>query len=92
MGRGHTPDSGVAVVGLSIMRYGLATTLIWIGALSFKDYEVQNAEVLVTASPLTSRPRKRLGAGKLARLLGVAQITMGSCIAAKPFGPPSLGD
>jgi uncharacterized membrane protein YkgB len=81
----HTPDRGLTIVGLSVMRYGLATTLLWIGALKFKDYEVQNSEVLVTASPLTSRLRKRLGAQRLARLLGVAQITMGSCIAAKPF-------
>jgi len=69
------------------MRYGLATTLLWIGALKFKDYEVQNAEVLVTASPLTSRLREKLGARTLARLIGVAQITLGSLIAAKPLAP-----
>jgi uncharacterized membrane protein YkgB len=69
------------------MRYGLATTLLWVGALKFKDYEVQNAEVLVTASPLTSRLRKKMGAQKLARLIGVTQMTMGSLIAASPAAP-----
>ena len=69
------------------MRYGLATTLLWIGALKFTDYEVQNAEPLVTASPLTARLREKLGAQKLARLIGVTQITLGSLIAAKPFAP-----
>jgi uncharacterized membrane protein YkgB len=69
------------------MRCGLATTLVWVGALKFKDYEVQNAEVLVTASPLTSRLRDKLGAQKLGRLLGVAQLTLGSLIAAKPVAP-----
>jgi reactive chlorine resistance protein C len=69
------------------MRYGLATTLLWIGALKFKDYEVQNAEVLVSSSPLTSRLREKLGATALARLVGVAQITLGSLIAAKPIAP-----
>jgi uncharacterized membrane protein YkgB len=69
------------------MRGGLATTLLWIGALKFKDYEVENAEVLVTASPLTSRLRNKLGAHKLARLIGVVQITLGSLIAAKPVAP-----
>jgi uncharacterized membrane protein YkgB len=69
------------------MRYGLATTLLWIGALKWTDYEVENAEVLVTASPLTSRLRERLGAQKLARLVGVSQITLGSLIAAKPLAP-----
>ena len=69
------------------MRYGLATTLLWTGALKFTDYEVQNAEVLVTASPLTSRLRKKLGAHKLARLVGITQITLASLIAAKPVAP-----
>ena len=69
------------------MRCGLATTFVWVGALKFKDYEVENAEVLVTASPLTSRLREKLGAQKLGRLIGVTQITLGSLIAAKPFAP-----
>jgi reactive chlorine resistance protein C len=55
--------------------------------MKFNDYEVENAEVLVTASPLTSRLREKLGAQKLARLIGVTQITLGSLIAAKPFAP-----
>jgi uncharacterized membrane protein YkgB len=36
------------------MRYGLAWILLWIGALKFKGYEVENAEPPVTASPLTA--------------------------------------
>ena len=63
------------------------TTLVWIGALKFTDYEVENAEILVTASPLTSRLRKKLGARKLARLTGVAQLTLGALIAARPLAP-----
>ena len=69
------------------MRGGLVTTLLWIGALKFIDYEVQNAEVLVTASPLTSRLRQKLGAQKLGWLVGVTQITLASLIAAKPLAP-----
>ena len=87
MGTRRAPVSGLASVGFTITRCGLATTLLWIGALKFKDYEVQNAEVLVTASPLTSRLRAKLGAQKLARLIGVTQITLGSLIAAKPLAP-----
>jgi reactive chlorine resistance protein C len=87
MGTRRTPASGLASAGLLVTRCGLATTLLWIGALKFKDYEVENAEVLVTASPLTSRLREKLGAQKLARLIGVTQITLGSLIAAKPFAP-----
>ena len=87
MGTRRTPVSGLASAGSSVVRYGLATTLLWIGALKFKDYEVENAEVLVAASPLTSRLRDKLGARKLGRLIGVAQITLGSLIAAKPVAP-----
>jgi reactive chlorine resistance protein C len=87
MGTRRAPVGGLASVGLSVTRCGLATTLLWIGALKFKDYEVENAEVLVTASPLTSRLRTKLGARKLARLIGVTQITLGSLIAAKPLAP-----
>src|ERR1700735_5733972 len=78
----HAPVNGLASAGSSVMRCGLATTLLWIGALKFKDYEVENAEVLVTASPLTSWFRDKLGAQKLGRLIGGAQMTMGSLLAA----------
>jgi uncharacterized membrane protein YkgB len=87
MGARQTPASGLGSVGFSVMRCGLATTLLWIGALKFRDYEVQNAEVLVTSSPLTSRLREKLGARTLGRLTGVAQLTLGSLIAAKPVAP-----
>jgi reactive chlorine resistance protein C len=87
MGTRHTPISGLAAAGSLVTRYGLVTTLVWIGALKFTDYEVQNAEPLVTASPLTSRLRKRLGARKLAWLVGVTQIALGSLIAVKPVSP-----
>src|SRR4029077_2427686 len=87
MGTRTTADSGLATAGYSVMRCGLATTLLWIGALKFKDYEVQNAEVLVTASPLTSRLREKLGAQKLGRLIGITQMTLGSLITAKPLAP-----
>lgn len=87
MGRRRTPVGALATVGLSVTRCGLATTLLWIGALKFTDYEVENAEVLVTASPLTSRLRARLGAQRLARLIGITQITLGTLIVAKPLAP-----
>ena len=87
MGTRYAPVSGLAAAGSLVTRYGLVTTLVWIGALTFTGYEVENAEVLVTASPLTSRLRKKLGARKLARLTGVAQLTLGALIAAKPLAP-----
>lgn len=87
MGTRRIPVGGLGSAGISVMRCGLATTLLWVGALKFKEYEIQNAEVLVTSSPLTSGLRQKLGARALGRLLGAAQLTVGSLIAAKPFAP-----
>ena len=87
MGTRRTPVSALATVGSSVTRCGLATIFLWVGALKFKDYEVENAEVLVTASPLTSRLRSKLGARRLARLIGITQITLGTLIVAKPLAP-----
>jgi uncharacterized membrane protein YkgB len=83
----RAPVSGLESAGSIVMRYGLATTLLWVGVLKFTDYEIQNAEVLVTASPLTSRLRGKLGARKLGWLVGVTQITLGSLMVAKPLAP-----
>ncbi|QYN19218.1 YkgB family protein [Amycolatopsis sp. DSM 110486] len=47
---------------------------MWVGVLKSQDYEVENAEPLVTASPLTSWPREKLGARRLGRLIGITQI------------------
>ena len=54
--------SGLTSVGFPVMRYGLVTTFVWIGAMKWNDYEIEHAEVLVTASPLTSPLRQKLGA------------------------------
>ena len=78
---------GLAAAGTQIARCGLVITFVWVGALKFTGYEIENAEVLVTASPLTRRLRKKLGARKLAWLTGVTQITLGSLIAARPLAP-----
>jgi hypothetical protein len=37
MGTPYTSVDGLASVGFSVMRCGLATALLWIGALKFKD-------------------------------------------------------
>ena len=87
MGTRQSPVDGLASAGLLIARAGLVTSLVWIGALKFTDYEVENADVLVTASPLTSHLLKRLGARKLGWLVGVTQISLGSLIAARSVAP-----
>ncbi|MGC5017104.1 YkgB family protein [Micromonospora sp. DT47] len=87
MGTRHASADDLASVGFSVLRSALATNILWIGALKFKQYEVENDEPLVTSSPLFSRVREKLGAQKLNRLIGVTEITVGSLIAAKPLAP-----
>ncbi len=74
-------------MGTSVLRSALVTNLVWLGALKFEDYEVENIRPLVSSSPLFSPVLKKLGEDKTARLIGLTEITMGSLIAAKPFAP-----
>jgi uncharacterized membrane protein YkgB len=83
----HVSADDVASVGSSVLRSGLATNLLLIGALKFKEYEVENIDPLVRASPLFSRLREKLGPRRLARTIGIAEIALGSLIAAKPIAP-----
>ncbi|HEX9517232.1 MAG TPA: DUF417 family protein [Streptosporangiaceae bacterium] len=73
--------------GRPILRYGVALNLLWIGRLKFENYEVENIHPLVTQSPMLSQLAARLGERKLARLIGVTEIVIGSLIAAKPVAP-----
>jgi reactive chlorine resistance protein C len=83
----HAAADDLASVGSSVLRSGLATNLLLIGALKFKQYEVENIDPLVRSSPLLSRLREKLGARRLARVIGIAEIALGSLIAAKPVAP-----
>jgi reactive chlorine resistance protein C len=81
MNRQNTPAGNLASAGLWVVRSGLVANLLWIGALKFEDYEVENIEPLVTSSPLFARLHGKLGAARLARLIGVTEIAIGSLIA-----------
>jgi uncharacterized membrane protein YkgB len=87
MNKQRTLACNVEVMGFSVARFGLVANLLWIGALKFEDYEVENIAPLVTSSPLFSRLHDKLGGPKLARLFGVTEIVIGSLIAAKPLAP-----
>lgn len=83
----HATTDNLARVGFSVLRSALATNILWIGALKFKQYEVDNTEPLVTSSPLFSSLRVKLGAQRLARLIGVTEMAVGTLIAVKPLAP-----
>ncbi len=48
-------------MGTSVLRSALVTNLVWLGALKFEDYEVENIRPLVSSSPLFSPVLKKLG-------------------------------
>nr|WP_277424825.1 DUF417 family protein [Modestobacter sp. KNN46-3] len=83
----QTRTTTLESAGSTALRSGLALNLLWIGLLKFDEYEVENIRPLTSSSPLFSLLLKRLGEQRVARLIGVAEIAMGSAIAAKPIAP-----
>lgn len=71
-------------IGAITLRATLAGNLLWIGSLKFEDYEVENIRPLVTSSPLFSTLVAKIGEKKTARLVGLAEVTLGTLIVAKP--------
>lgn len=73
--------------GILTIRYGLMINLLEIGRLKFEDYEVENIRPLVTSSYPFSWLIARLGEKKVAKLIGITEIVLGSLIGAKPVAP-----
>lgn len=60
-----------------MLRYGLATILIWIGAMKFTAYEANGIRPLEANSPLFRPFLEMLGTQGMSNVLGVTEITMG---------------
>lgn len=74
-------------MGVSIIRYGLALVLIWIGILKFTSYEAGGVEPLGQHSLFFSWLFPLIGANGFAALLGVIEITLGALICCRAFAP-----
>lgn len=83
----HRIGKMVHNIGISTIRYGLVVNLLEIGRVKFEDYEVENIRPLVSSSPPLSWLIAKVGEKKVARLLGVTEIVLGSLIGAKPIAP-----
>ena len=83
----NLPAMTLQSVGSATLRNGLALNLLWIGLLKFEDFEVENIRPLTSSSPMFARLLQRLGEQRLARMIGVTEIVMGSAIASKPVAP-----
>ncbi|MEO5943615.1 MAG: DUF417 family protein [Ferruginibacter sp.] len=75
------------VMGASVIRYGLAIVLIWIGILKFTSYEAGGVAPLGEHSPFFSWLFPLIGANGFAELLGVIEITLGVLICFRAFVP-----
>jgi reactive chlorine resistance protein C len=82
-----TTTKTVQTVGALTLRFGLALNLLAIGRLKFESYEVENIRPLIVASPPFARLAATLGERRLARIIGMTEIVIGSLIAAKPLAP-----
>jgi len=73
--------------GKVLLRSALAGTLLLVGALKFARYEAENIQPMVSTSPLFSWMNRRMGTRKIARLIGITEIALGTLISARPLSP-----
>lgn len=74
-------------VGLSIVRYGLALVVAWIGALKFTAYEANAIQPLVAHQPLMSWLYDVLSVRTFADVLGTVEVLSAVLIALVAWAP-----
>ncbi len=84
---GDGPGRSLERIGTVLLRYGLALTLIWVGALKFSAYEAEAIQPLTANSPLLSWIYNFLSVPVYAMILGTGEIVLGLMIAARPVAP-----
>lgn len=81
-----TTASRIKAIGSNVTRYGLVLTLGWIGGMKFTNYEVENIRPVVEGSPFL-RWMYRKNARKAAAGLGIAELSIATLIALRPWSP-----
>ncbi len=76
--------SRVERAAMHLVRYGLAGLIGESGAGKFRDYEVEALKPLLENSPLFSWLNKRIGARRMARLIGVTELAIASLLTVAP--------
>jgi len=77
--------SQFSAIGASVLRYGLALVLIWIGLLKFQPYEQAAVMPLIAHSPFISWMLGAFGLTATASIVGSYEILAGFLIVARPF-------
>ena len=74
-------------VGAAVIRYGLALTLFWIGALKFTAYEADAVHGLASHSPLLAWAADLVSAQAFSEMIGVVEILLAAFIAMRAVAP-----
>ncbi|GAA1320288.1 DUF417 family protein [Pseudonocardia xinjiangensis] len=82
-----TTDQRITVIGSTILRYGLALVIAWIGALKFASYEATAIMPLIANSPYQSWLYDIFGVQTLAAVIGTVEIVAAVLIALRPWLP-----
>ncbi len=84
---GAGAEQKLEAAGMTALRLALATNILWIGALKFREYEAKGVEPMISTSPLFSKIYEKLGLQKTSNLIGATELAVGAMIAAKPLAP-----
>ena len=86
---GSADDAGRTLerLGGLALRYGLALTLIWVGALKFTAFEAEAIQTLTANSPLLGWVYNVFTVQTFAIVLGIGEIVLGLMIAVRPIAP-----
>jgi uncharacterized membrane protein YkgB len=88
----HAPTiTRIRVVGLGLLRYGLAFLLVMIGSFKFFAFEAEGIRPLVGSSPLLSWLLDIFGVRGAAALFGVFEVITGVLIFTRPWMPRLSG-
>ena len=75
----------IQALGGSVVRYGLAAVVGWIGLMKFTHYEAEGIRPFVANSPLLSWAYSVLSVDAFSALLGVAEVAIAALIALRPL-------
>jgi Protein of unknown function, DUF417 len=81
---GRRGDRNLCSAEAILLRYGLALSFLWIGAMKFTAYEAEGIRPLAENSPLMSWFVAALGIRPFWNLLGVIEIATGVLAALRP--------
>jgi uncharacterized membrane protein YkgB len=79
--------SPIVAVGATIIRYGLALVIGWIGLMKFTAYEAQGIQPLVANSPFMSWMYAVLSVQGVSNLIGTVEVVAAILIALRAVSP-----